>query len=171
MRLWEITDYRQALDVELSRLVAIERLGEKYPGGWEKAAPADLVFMLTRGVRMAEALVKVAELTAPEPGQEPAFPRRKAPRRASRKRSTAPARNKTASTAPATASPEVPAAVPAGGPEQPPADLDGESAVLWYLSKGYSASAAGKAAGYTDSYGRQIARKLAKAAPKGPEEG
>lgn len=58
--------------------------------------------------------------------------------------------------------------------EEAPADLDSEAKVLWYMDQGLSASAAGKAAGLTDSRGRQIAR-LRKPAPtdivdSGPQE-
>jgi colicin import membrane protein/SWI/SNF-related matrix-associated actin-dependent regulator 1 of chromatin subfamily A len=68
-----------------------------------------------------------------------------------------------------------PAAVPAPAaaegtpqtvPEAPP-DLDAESAVLWYVDQGLSASAAGVAAGLSDSRGRQIVRKLTAPAPAG----
>jgi hypothetical protein len=57
-------------------------------------------------------------------------------------------------------------AVPGGIPEAP-ADLDAESAVLWYVDQGLSASAAGVAAGLSDSRGRQIVRKLTAPAPAG----
>lgn len=74
MRLWDIRSYRAAVDTELSRLVAIEQLAAKYPAGWQQAAPADLVFMLRRGVRMTDALGKVAELTVLPPPPEIAQP-------------------------------------------------------------------------------------------------
>lgn len=47
-----------------------------------------------------------------------------------------------------------------------PADLDSEALVLMHLSKGKSASEAGRLAGLSDARGRQIARKLAKTAPQ-----
>lgn len=65
MKLWGIRSYAEAVDMELSRLVAIEQLSAKYPDGWQQEAPADLVFMLARGVRMEQALEIVAELTKP----------------------------------------------------------------------------------------------------------
>jgi hypothetical protein len=55
---------------------------------------------------------------------------------------------------------------PQGVPEAPP-DLDAESAVLWYVDQGLSASAAGVKAGLSDSRGRQIVRKLTAPAPAG----
>ena len=67
MKLWDLTDYRVALDMELSRRQAIVKLEMKYPAGWREAAPADLVWMLRDGVKMTEVLAMVAELTAPEP--------------------------------------------------------------------------------------------------------
>ncbi|HEX5268915.1 MAG TPA: hypothetical protein VFW33_00445, partial [Gemmataceae bacterium] len=52
-------------------------------------------------------------------------------------------------------------------------DVDAEALVLKYLAEGKSASEAGRLAGLSDSRGRQIARKLAAAAPPGqdPAEG
>jgi hypothetical protein len=60
---------------------------------------------------------------------------------------------------------------PATAPETD-SDVDSEALVLKYLAEGHSASEAGKLAGLSDSRGRQIARKLATAAPRGqdPEE-
>ncbi len=51
------------------------------------------------------------------------------------------------------------------------ADVDREALVLKYLGEGHTASEAGRLAGLTDSRGRQIARKLAKAAPEGLDGG
>lgn len=70
MRLWRIRSYSAVVDMELSRLVAIEQLAARYPEGWREAAPPDLVFMLTRGVRMPEALATVAALTRESAGQD-----------------------------------------------------------------------------------------------------
>lgn len=53
------------------------------------------------------------------------------------------------------------------GAEAPPSDLDAEATVLWHVSKGKSASEAGRLAGLSDSRGRQIVRELAKTAPTG----
>lgn len=72
MRLWREPSYRAAVNMELERLAAIEKLAMKYGAEqWEAKAPADLVWMLKSGVRMAEALERVAELTKPEPVPEP----------------------------------------------------------------------------------------------------
>ena len=72
MKLWDIRDYRAAVDMELSRRHAIVKLGERYGKAWQEAAPADLVRMLRNGVRMTDALVRAEEPIAPEPGPEPA---------------------------------------------------------------------------------------------------
>ena len=58
---------------------------------------------------------------------------------------------------------------PATGPGDV-SDVDAEALVLKYLDEGHSASKAGVMAGLSDSRGRQIARKLATAAPKGQDE-
>ncbi len=90
-----------------------------------------------------------------------------------RKRRTATARKSPRATArkpePVTGSATAPEAAGVTVPDEAPADLDSEAKVLWYLDKGYSASKAGLAAGLTDSRGRQIARDLAKAAPRGQD--
>jgi hypothetical protein len=90
-----------------------------------------------------------------------------------RKRRTATGRKSPRATGrksePVTGSATAPEAEAITAPEEAPADLDSEAKVLWYLDKGYSASAAGKAAGLTDSRGRQIARDLAKTAPTGQD--
>ena len=70
----------------------------------------------------------------------------------------------------ATARKQEPATAPATAPEAE-SDVDREALVLKYLADGHSASEAGRLAGLTDSRGRQIARKLATAAPKGPDAG
>jgi hypothetical protein len=93
MRLWDIRSYPAAVDMELSRRHAIVKLSECYGQAWQAAAPADLVWMLRRGVRMAEALARVADLTAPEPGREPVAiapmePAHRVPRSAPRPRRT-----------------------------------------------------------------------------------
>ena len=51
------------------------------------------------------------------------------------------------------------------------ADVDREALVLRYLSEGDSATKAGELAGLSGSRGRQIARKLASAAPRGQARG
>ena len=81
-----------------------------------------------------------------------------------RKRGTATGRKRT----PATARKSEAATVPATAPEEV-SDVDSEMLVLKYLAEGHSASKAGVMAGLTDSRGRQIARKLAAAAPKGQD--
>lgn len=62
MKLWDIPGYRAAVDMELSRRQAVVKLGMHFGDEWETAAPADVVWMLRSGVRMAEALDRVAGL-------------------------------------------------------------------------------------------------------------
>jgi hypothetical protein len=74
MVLWRVNDYAAAVDMEADRLRAIKSLTVKYGTGWESEAPADVVWMLTSGVKMADALAAAAELTAvtpPSPGSQP----------------------------------------------------------------------------------------------------
>jgi len=157
MRLWDITGYRAAVDMELSRRQAVVRLEMRFGRGWESAAPADLVWMLHAGVHMDEALQRVAELCAPVPVPEPEPGRRKGGGTTARNRKRKPAgtrgRNRVA------------AAGVSSAPQD--SDLDAEALILRYIAEGHSPSAAGRMAGRSDSYGRQIARKLAKPAPQG----
>jgi hypothetical protein len=72
MQLWREPSYAKAVSMELERLAAIEKLAMMYrPEEWQARAPADLVWMLTAGVRMSEALARVAELTARPSVAEP----------------------------------------------------------------------------------------------------
>ena len=156
MVLWRVHSYAEAVEMELSRLRAIQALTAHYKGkDWHQAAPQDVVWMLRRGVKMPEALAAVAELTAP-PKAEPftGTTTRKPARNKPRKRAAAP-----------TPVP-VPVAAGSSAPEDAPG-LDAEALILKYLAEGHSASQAGIMAGKSDSYGRQVAR-LAKAAKQEP---
>lgn len=172
MRLWDISDYRAAVDMEVSRRQAIVQLEMKYGAEWKSLAPADLVWMLRAGVRMCEALERVAALVASAlpvaeavpgsgPGTGPGYRKRERPAvTGNRKRAPGNANRK-----------QAPVPAPATGPagEVAPDDLDNEAKVLWYVANGESASAAGVKAGLTDSRGRQIVRdykRLSAPAPK-----
>lgn len=91
MSLWDVTDYHAAVDMELSRQQAVHQLTEHYRGrDWRQAAPPHLVWMLQRGVRMAEAIRLVGELTAPAGSHpSPVTPARKSPAKRSGSRSRA----------------------------------------------------------------------------------
>lgn len=153
MRLWNIRDYDAAVDMELARLDAIAQLEDRFTGkDWRIAAPRNLVWMLRAGVRMEDALAQVEALVAPQPAQEgpvPAGIPDKAgttARKRDRKQAGTTARKGGAGTAP----------VPSAGE---PLGLDAETRILDYIAEGKSASAAGRLAGCTASYGRQVARK------------
>lgn len=74
MKLWRITDYSRALEMEKSRLRAIEALRVKYrTRDWQKHVPGDLAWMLTEGIHMDEALDLVGKITAPVPDSRPAL--------------------------------------------------------------------------------------------------
>lgn len=160
MRLWRIRSYASAVDMELSRLVAIEQLAARYPQGWRQAAPADVVFMLTRGIRMEQVLAKVAELTSPtqpEPaanGGRGSGPKRTA-KLAPKKTSGSP-RNKTANSPSET---------------QVPKDVDTQAEALLILAAepGISGSDLGLRLGKTKRYGQILKNKLAAVATS-PEE-
>lgn len=83
MRLWREPSYGKAVSMELERLAAIEKLAMRYGPAWREKAPADLAWMVTAGVRMAEALERVAALTAPQPvaAQPPVSDPTKRPKR------------------------------------------------------------------------------------------
>src|SRR5690606_34605719 len=93
--LWQITSYPRALTAEQRRRRALALLTEHYGRKWKSKAPADVVWMLSDGVMLDEALARVTEITAPkqdppEQAPEPAPPRRGAPRRARRPRAASP---------------------------------------------------------------------------------
>ncbi|GAA0593682.1 DUF2637 domain-containing protein [Actinomadura livida] len=79
MVLWQITSYPRALTAEQRRRHALALLSEHYGRKWRTKAPADVVWMLSDGVMLDEALARVTELTAPKPDKAP--PPRKAPQR------------------------------------------------------------------------------------------
>jgi Protein of unknown function (DUF2637) len=178
MKLWRIRSYRVAVDMELSRLEAIDRLAERYGKDWQKKAPRPLVRMLRDGVRMGDALARVAELTAePEPVPEP----RRPAGTGTRNRKRAGSRNrKPAGTGTRN---RLPVAAPAVREE---VGVDTEAMILDLTERGLSPaeiivdlvgngimspSAAGAAVGKSDRYGREVYRKyqaLAKRARREP---
>lgn len=172
MKLWDIPGYRAAVDMELSRRQAVVKLEMRFGEEWKTAAPADLVWMLKAGVRMPEALARVAELSA-EPqtpaGAEPdaAVPSMSA--RNSRPAGTRKAgkRNKASRNS---AAPE-PVTVPPDADDEVPVGLDGEALILWWLDKGLSASQAGVKSGFAAGYGRRVARKYRELSEKAPDGG
>ena len=173
MRLWGEPSYANAVSMELDRLAAIGKLGMKYGNAWQEKAPADLAWMLAAGVRMPEALARVAELTAPERAPEPASAPAEVP---SRKRESATGNLRarkaaagTRKTAPS-ARPQAPAVDPADLPGNWD-ELDTEARVLFLVNeKSYSGSAAGIAAGVSDARGRQIARMAKGLTATAPQE-
>lgn len=75
MKLWGETSYTTAVSMELERRAAISELTMLYgEAGWRSKVPADLVWMLTAGVRMPVALDRVRVLieTLGQPAVEPA---------------------------------------------------------------------------------------------------
>ncbi|MES9536120.1 DUF2637 domain-containing protein [Actinomadura sp. NPDC000600] len=88
MVLWQITSYPHALTAEQRRRHALALLDAHYGRKWKSRAPADVVWMLRDGVMLDQALVRVTELTAPQPepvdeappAKEPA-PKEPAPRK------------------------------------------------------------------------------------------
>lgn len=167
MRLWNIRDYNQAVDMELARLNAIAQLEDYFAGhDWRQTAPRNLVWMLRAGVRMEDALKQVAALTAPPEPETPAAPEPvgetgTAATKQPRKKPGTAARNKRT------------AAAPEPVPDET-VGLDAESRILDYIKSGKSASAAGRLAGCTPGYGRQVARKykeLQKDAPRDVVDG
>lgn len=143
MRLWNERSYPKAIGMELERLVAIEKLSARYPQGWRQSAPAHLVLMLTRGVRMADALAMVAELTAPEPVPVAVLPGGPS----GRSKPAVTGGPKPRRTAPKTA---------------PADDLALEAKALELLAADLTMSGAAlaRALGVSESYGRKLRRRL-----------
>jgi len=151
MRLWDVRSYRAAVDTELSRLVAIEQLAAKYPAGWQQAAPADLVFMLRRGVRMTDALAKVTELTAPPPevpADEDSASRPKRTAKPAPKKAPSSPRKRAVASPPGT---------------QVPKDVDTQAEALRILAgePDISGSELGERLGMTKRYGQMLKKNLA----------
>lgn len=165
MKLWRITDYRTALDMELSRRRAIVKLEMKYDDGWRDAAPADLVWMLRNGVKMADALAMVAELTKPAgPDLAPNKGSGSAPKRIT-KRTAKPAPKRT------TVSPRS-EAVSSPPETQVPKDVDTQAEALLILAEepDISGSELGVRLGKTKRYGQILKNKLV-VTSAGPEGG
>ncbi|WP_339155142.1 DUF2637 domain-containing protein [Actinomadura luteofluorescens] len=87
MVLWQITSYPHALTAEQRRRHALALLDDHYGRRWRSRAPADVVWMLTDGVMLDQALARVTELTAPkpEPVEEPSPATAPAPRKPAQK--------------------------------------------------------------------------------------
>lgn len=146
MRLWNITSYPAAVDMEIARRHAIEQLAEHYgTQGWRGKAPGSLVWMLDTGVRMDDALAAVAAITAPAPEPEPAggTTARRRGDTAGRK----PPRHKTGTTA---------------ARVSVPADVDTQAEALQILAAepDITGSELGRRLGKTPGYGRALMRKL-----------
>lgn len=163
MKLWRIRSYPDALDLELSRRQAIMKLGGLYAGkDWREAAPEDLVWMLAEGVRMDEALTRVAELTKPPEPEVQASVHTRGSRVTKRKGSGVTGKRGSAVTKPA-GSPL---------PADPPDDMDTQAEALRILADepGISGGELGRRLGKSASYGCRLKNKLA-ASVAGPEAG
>lgn len=69
MVLQRINSYPQAAALEVSRRHAIAQLRALHGPQWKRVAPGDLVWMLEKGVSVADAIARVAEITGiPAPG-------------------------------------------------------------------------------------------------------
>jgi hypothetical protein len=192
MRLWREPSYRVAVNMELERLAAIEKLAMRYGAeGWEQAAPADLAWMLKSGVRMPEALARVPELI----GTEDAVARLRGEleaagaARADAERRAAEAEAQAATfarKAPANSGAKTPrkrpARNPAGSSRKTPAtatetevpdDFDAQAEALRILAAEPRISGAKLAerVGRSERWGQLLKSNLAKAAPQGIDAG
>lgn len=168
MQLWREPSYAKAVSMELERLAAIEKLVMMYgAGAWQQKAPADLAWMLSAGVRMSEALERVAELTKPEP---PALPAGTAGDTkggtATRSRGDTTGRRKADTAGRRQAAPKAASAAPEA---VVPDDVDTQAEALKILADepDISGSELGRRLGKTPGYGRTLMRRLAPSAPSG----
>ena len=154
MKLWRIRDYAQAVDMELSRLDAIEKLAERFGPGWEHKVPGNVAWMLRAGVRMDEALRRVGELTAEPQGELAPVASPVTPARRSRVTKDG---KSTARTSRAV---------------RVPADVDTHLAALEILDAepGISGRELGKRLGVDPSYGCRLKKKLTQPAPATGEQ-
>lgn len=159
MRLWDVRSYRAAVDTELSRLVAIEQLAAGYFAGWQQAAPADLVFMLHRGVRMSDALAKVAGMTAPPPPEPPANAN-SGPRP---KRTAKPAAKKPPASRKGTPNPRRETQVPAD------VSARAEALAIFAAEPGIKGAELGRRVDRTERWGQLRLAEFKAAAPRGQE--
>jgi len=156
MQLWREPSYAKAVGMELERLAAIEKLAARYrPGAWQDKAPADLVWMLTAGVRMAEALERVAELTRAEPAVTPVLAVVSARKAAgsARRTGTGPARSGSAPRPDTRTAPED--------------DLELEARALKLLATNLNMTGGelGRRLGVSEGYGRKLRRRLTDTGP------
>jgi hypothetical protein len=167
MKLWRITSYARALEMELSRRRAIVRLEMRFGSGWRETAPADLVWMLDGGVHMSEALATVAELTAPKP-EEAADTKTDT---AGRNRGGTVARRKGGTAGRTSGRQSARAKTGTAAPEPVvPDDVDTQAEALKILAEepDISGSELGRRVGKTPGYGRTLKRSLAASVP-GPD--
>lgn len=192
MRLWKEPSYARAVNMELERLAAIEKLAMRYGAeAWQDRAPADLVWMLTSGVRMPEALTRVAELIEAEDAtlqaeletvktalrkaeaerDEAAADadalRRKLAGDRNRKRAAGGRNQKRRPAGTGTRNGKTPGTGSTAAEEN--LGIDAEKRILDLIAAGHTPSQAGVLAGKSDSYGRQVARKareLTETAPR-----
>lgn len=158
MKLWRIRDYAQAVDMELSRLDAIEKLAEKFGQGWQEKVPGNVAWMLRAGVRMDEALRIVAAICAPAAGAQPVRSGT-----AHKPRSAHPRKPRTA----ARSKPALDPALAAIAAEL--ADLDAEQAALEILNRqpGISGRKLGPAVGRSERWGNDFKKGQASAPDTG----
>jgi hypothetical protein len=153
MKLWRITSYTAAIDMELSRLHAIAQLSGKFGAGWQEKVPPGLAWMLTAGVRMDEALKSVAELTAPPAdGASQRTAIANTPRRS-------PAKRKKGSRASSAAK--------AGAPDL---SMQAEALAILGAQPGISGTELGRRLGCTPRYGQILKSSLSGAPATGPIE-
>ncbi|QXJ23109.1 DUF2637 domain-containing protein [Actinomadura graeca] len=74
MVLWQITSYPRALVAEQRRRHALALLRDRYGRTWKRQAPADVVWMLSDGVMLDQALARVTEIMTPPPPPAPSHP-------------------------------------------------------------------------------------------------
>jgi hypothetical protein len=151
MKLWRIRDYAQAVDIELSRLDAIEKLAETFGPAWQDKVPGNVAWMLRAGVRMDDALVRVAELTT-EPEGEVHPPKRPQVSSAKKRRASVPKK--------AAASP----------PEADAVSTRAEAVLILEAEPGISGSELGRRLGKTERYGQMLKGELTDPAPATGEQ-
>jgi hypothetical protein len=151
MKLWRIRNYAAAVDMELSRLDAIEKLAGKFGPRWEEKVPGNVAWMLRAGVRMDDALAKVAELTT-DPEREVQLPKRSPVSPPKKRRASAPKK--------ASASP----------PEADAVSSRAEAVLILEAEPGISGSELGRRLGKTERYGQMLKGELTDPAPATGEQ-
>lgn len=153
MVLWQITSYPRALTAEQRRRRALALLTEHYGRKWKSKAPADVVWMLSDGVMLDEALARVTEITAPE--QDP--PEQDPPEQAPPEQAPEPAPPRSGTPRRKAARPQAPRGVAT--------DNEARALAIIHAEPGITGAELGRRLGISSRQGQRLLSRLTRPAP------